>query len=164
MNNEVNGYLVAAGGSAGALLSAPCADFLGRKWSMMIYGLLYLLGCAFQEIPNLKILYAGRFLAGVAVGSMSAGAPQFLAENSPKAIRGSMTCLYNLMIIMSLSLAFWINYAVSRWKNVNKTDNTPWQLALGYVPRWTHGQPILTPSQNPIDPRLSHGGPAPMGY
>ncbi|KAL5377848.1 hypothetical protein DPSP01_009463 [Paraphaeosphaeria sporulosa] len=123
--------LMAAGGSAGALLSAPCADFLGRKYSMMIYGWIYLLGCAFQEVPHLQLFYAGRFLAGVAIGSMSAGAPQFLAENSPKAIRGSMTCLYNLMIITALSLAFWINYGVSKWTNVKVSDYTQWQLSLG---------------------------------
>ncbi|KAL1612855.1 hypothetical protein SLS60_001085 [Paraconiothyrium brasiliense] len=122
---------VAAGGSAGALISAPFADFLGRKYSMMVYGWIYLLGCAFQEVPNLPLFYAGRFLAGVAIGSMSAGAPQFLAENSPKAIRGSMTCLYNLMIITALSLAFWINYGVSKWNNVKITDYTQWQLSLG---------------------------------
>lgn len=98
---------------------------------MMIYGWIYLLGCAFQEVPNLQLFYAGRFLAGVAIGSMSAGAPQFLAENSPKAIRGSMTCLYNLMIITALSLAFWINYGVSKWTNVKVTDYTQWQLSLG---------------------------------
>jgi sugar porter (SP) family MFS transporter len=125
--------LVAAGGAAGALISAPFADFLGRRWSMMLYGIIYLIGCAFQEIPHLQIFYAGRFLAGVAIGSMSAGAPQFLAENSPKSIRGSMTCLYNLMIITALSLAFWINYGVSKWKNVKVTDNLQWQLSLGYV-------------------------------
>ncbi|KAJ4358318.1 uncharacterized protein N0V89_002900 [Didymosphaeria variabile] len=123
--------LMAAGGSAGALISAPFADFLGRKYSMIVYGCIYLLGCAFQEVPNLPLFYAGRFLAGVAIGSMSAGAPQFLAENSPKAIRGSMTCLYNLMIITALSLAFWINYGVSKWKNVKVTDYTQWQLSLG---------------------------------
>jgi MFS family permease len=124
---------VAAGGAAGALISAPFADFLGRRWSMMLYGIIYLIGCAFQEVPHLQLFYAGRFLAGVAIGSMSAGAPQFLAENSPKSIRGSMTCLYNLMIITALSLAFWINYGVSKWKNVNVNDNLQWQLSLGYV-------------------------------
>jgi MFS family permease len=98
---------------------------------MMLYGLLYILGCAFQEIAHLGIFYAGRFLAGVAIGSMSAGAPQFLAENSPKSIRGSMTCLYNLMIITALSLAFWVNYGVSRWNNVPVSDNLQWKLALG---------------------------------
>lgn len=124
---------MAAGGAAGAIISAPFADFLGRRWSMMLYGLIYLLGCAFQEVPHLELFYAGRFLAGVAIGSMSAGAPQFLSENSPKSIRGSMTCLYNLMIILALSLAFWINYGVSRWSNVPKTDNLQWQLSLGFV-------------------------------
>lgn len=98
---------------------------------MMLYAAIYLLGCAFQEVAHLGIFYAGRFLAGMAIGSMSAGAPQFLSENAPKAIRGSMTCLYNLMIITALSLAFWVNYGVSKWKNVDVNDNLQWKLALG---------------------------------
>lgn len=126
-----NNQSVAAGGAAGALISAPFADFLGRRYSMMLYGTLYLIGCAMQEVPHLQTFYAGRFLAGVAIGSMSAGAPQFLAENAPKSIRGSMTCLYNLMIITALSLAFWTNYGVSKWSNVPVSENLQWQLALG---------------------------------
>lgn len=78
---------------------------------MMLYGFIYLLGCTFQEFANLNLFLAGRFLAGVAIGAMSAGAPQYLAEAAPKTIRGSMTCLYNVMIILALSLAFWTNYA-----------------------------------------------------
>ena len=55
-------------------------------------------------------------------------APQYLGENSPKSIRGSLTCLYNLMIILALSLAFWVNYGVSKWA---EGSNLQWKLALG---------------------------------
>lgn len=58
-------------------------------------------------------------------------APQYLAENSPKSIRGSLTTTYNLMIIFALAVAFWINYAVSTWKNQDPNNNKSWQLALG---------------------------------
>ena len=62
---------MAAGGSAGALLAAPLADFLGRKKSVTAMSALFLLGCAMQEVPKLNVLYAGRLLAGVAIGATS---------------------------------------------------------------------------------------------
>ncbi|KPM46366.1 hypothetical protein AK830_g141 [Neonectria ditissima] len=123
--------MLAAGGSAGALLAAPLADFLGRKKSVTAMSALFLLGCAMQEVPNLNVLYAGRLLAGVAIGATSMLAPQYLAENSPKSIRGSLTTSYNLMIILALAIAFWVNYAVSLWPNQDPDDNKSWQLALG---------------------------------
>ncbi|EGY16095.1 quinate permease [Verticillium dahliae VdLs.17] len=123
--------MLAAGGSAGALLAAPCADFLGRKRSVTIMSGLFLIGCAMQEVPHLNVLYAGRLLAGIAIGATSMLAPQYLAENSPKTIRGSLTTSYNLMIVLALCLAFWVNYGVSLWPEQNPNDNTSWQLALG---------------------------------
>lgn len=39
---------MAAGGSGGALLAAPCADFLGRKKSMILFGLLFIIGATMQ--------------------------------------------------------------------------------------------------------------------
>ncbi|KAH7120523.1 quinate permease [Dactylonectria macrodidyma] len=123
--------MLAAGGSAGALMGAPLADFLGRKKSVISMAALFLLGCSMQEVPNLNVLYAGRLLAGIAIGAQSMLAPQYLAENSPKSIRGSLTTTYNLMIIMALAVAFWINYGVSTWPNKGPNNNKAWQLALG---------------------------------
>lgn len=62
---------VAAGGTAGALLAAPLSDFLGRKKSVTSMAALFLVGCSMQEVPKLNVLYAGRLLAGVAIGATS---------------------------------------------------------------------------------------------
>lgn len=123
---------MAAGGSAGALLAAPCSDFLGRKKAVMLMAVLFLIGATMQEIAHLGVFYAGRLIAGLSIGGTSMLAPQYLAENSPKSIRGSMTTTYNLMIILALSLAFWTNYGVSKWSGKNiKYNNLQWKLALG---------------------------------
>ncbi|KXH67379.1 quinate permease [Colletotrichum salicis] len=122
---------VAAGGTGGALLAAPLSDFLGRKKAVTSMAALFLVGCSMQEVPNLNLFYAGRLLAGVAIGATSMLAPQYLAENSPKSIRGSLTTSYNLMIILALAIAFWVNYAVSLWPNQDPDNNKAWQLALG---------------------------------
>lgn len=124
--------MLPAGGSAGALLAAPTSDVLGRKWSVFGWGVVFLIGAIMQMIANFNVLIAGRFIAGLGVGATSMLAPQFLAENAPKSIRGSMTATYNLMILLSLMLAFWINYGVSLWSGPNvKNEDTQWRVALG---------------------------------
>jgi len=83
-------------------------------------------------IANYNVLLAGRFIGGMGVGASSMLTPQFLAENSPKSIRGSMTACYNFMIVMSLMIAFFINYGVSLWKGPNIAhDNSQWRTTMG---------------------------------
>ncbi|KAK8052966.1 hypothetical protein PG996_012267 [Apiospora saccharicola] len=95
---------------------------------------LFLAGCAMQEIPNLGVFYAGRFLGGLAIGATSILASQYLAENAPKSVRGSLTTSYNLMIVvalaLALALALWANYGVSM-RPQDPDDHMQWQLALG---------------------------------
>ncbi|KAK8048995.1 quinate permease [Apiospora phragmitis] len=119
---------VAAGGSAGALIAAPCADFLGRKKSMTLYGFLFLIGATMQEIAHLGVFYAGKLITGLAIGATSMLAPQYLGENSPKSVRGSLTTSYNLCIVLPLCLAFWVNYGISLWPS---SSDLQWKLALG---------------------------------
>jgi len=124
--------MLAAGGSAGALCAAPTADFLGRKWSVFLWGVVFVVGAIMQMIASYDVLLAGRFIGGMGVGASSMLTPQFLAENSPKSIRGSMTASYNLMILFSLMLAFFVNYGVSLWKfNGVEHDDTQWRVAMG---------------------------------
>ena len=55
--------------------------------------------------------------SNVYVGLCSAIAPMYVSENAPKAIRGMLATCFNLILLISLSLAFWINYAVSKWEH-----------------------------------------------
>lgn len=110
--------MLAAGGSAGALCAWPTADYLGRKWSVLLWGMVFLVGAIMQMIANYNVLLAGRFIGGMGVGASSMLSPQFLAENSPKSVRGSMTATYNLMIILSLMLAFWVSSVILGRKEI----------------------------------------------
>ncbi|GJP89463.1 hypothetical protein CBS115989_4105 [Aspergillus niger] len=124
--------MLAAGGSAGSLCAAPTADFLGRKWSVFLWGSVFVIGGVMQMIADYKVLIAGRFIGGMGVGASSMLSPQFLAENSPKSVRGSATAMYNLMILAGLMVAFWINYGVSLWSFPGvEHDNTQWRTAMG---------------------------------
>ncbi|KAL8294708.1 hypothetical protein RB600_000584 [Gaeumannomyces tritici] len=92
-NGEI-ASMMSAGAAVGALCAGPFSEYLGRKGSMITYG------------------SAGRFIGGLGIGGTSVLSPQYLAESSPKTIRGSLATLYNLAIILALSLAFWVNYGI----------------------------------------------------
>lgn len=64
-------------------------------------------------MSSLDTLYAGRVIAGIATGLCSVIAPMYVSENAPKAIRGSLATCFNLILLISLSLAFWINVRIS---------------------------------------------------
>ncbi|KAL8420895.1 hypothetical protein RB596_001887 [Gaeumannomyces avenae] len=91
---------------------------------------VFLLGCSLQEVAQLGVFYARRLLSGLAIGATSMLAPQYLAEASPRSVRGSLTTSYHLMIVTSLALAFWANYGISIWAH-GPNDNTAWRLAPG---------------------------------
>lgn len=135
--------MLAAGGSLGALLAAPTSDYLGRKWSVFCWGIVFLIGAALQMIEDYKVPLAGRFVGGMGVGASSMLSPQFLAENSPKSVRGSMTATYNLMIVTSLMLAFWVNYGVSLWSYPGvEHDDMQWRTSMSMCepkPHWDIG-------------------------
>ncbi|GAM41025.1 hypothetical protein TCE0_041r13827 [Talaromyces pinophilus] len=121
--------MVSAGGSAGAVLAAPTSDMLGRKWAVFLWGCIFIIGAVMQMIANYETLLAGRFIGGLGVGATSMLSPQFLGEAAPKTVRGSMTAMYNLLIITSLMLAFWINYGVSRWPS--DSGDRQWRVSMG---------------------------------
>jgi len=82
--------MLAAGGTLGAILAAPSSDYLGRKWSMFTFCVVFVGGGVMQMFPNYEVLLGGRFIGGLGVGACSMLAPQFLSENAPRSVRGSM--------------------------------------------------------------------------
>jgi len=104
-----------AGCFLGALLASPLTDRFGRKWCLIGVSLVIIVGVIMQaaSLGNLGPLYAGRFIAGMGVGAASTINPIYVSENSPRAIRGLLTGLYQLFIVTGGMIAFWINYAMS---------------------------------------------------
>ncbi|KAK0732362.1 MFS sugar transporter-like protein [Apiosordaria backusii] len=104
-----------AGCFLGALIASPLTDRFGRKWCLIGVSLVIIIGVIMQAAAsgNLAPMYVGRFVAGVGVGAASAVNPIYVSENSPRAIRGLLTGLYQLFIVTGGMIAFWINYSVS---------------------------------------------------
>jgi Sugar (and other) transporter len=113
--------MVSAGGSAGALLAAPTSDILGRKWSVFLWGFIFVIGAVMQMIANYETLLAGRFIGGLGVGATSMLSPQFLA--------GSPSLFY-----CSLAFDIWLTYNRKCTQICARLDDLHVQFADHHVP------------------------------
>ncbi|KAI1843580.1 hypothetical protein JX265_007364 [Neoarthrinium moseri] len=104
-----------AGCFFGALIGFPLPDWIGRKWALVVAAATTLAGVVMQSAASghLEAMYIGRLISGFGVGISSAVNPIYVSENSPRAIRGLLTGMYQLFIVTGGMLAFWINYATS---------------------------------------------------
>ena len=80
--------ILSAGTFFGALLAAPAADSLGRRWSVVLAVLIFAAGVAMQTAAlALPLFVVGRVFAGLGVGMVSMLIPMYQSECSPKWIR-----------------------------------------------------------------------------
>ena len=62
---------------------------------------------------GLGYIYAGRVVAGIGIGAISAVAPAYVSECSPKEVRGRITGLFQIMVAIGVMLSYFINRASS---------------------------------------------------
>ena len=54
-------------------------------------------------------IYGGRVISGVGIGGISAVAPAYVSECSPKNVRGRITGLFQIMVAIGVMLSYFIN-------------------------------------------------------
>ncbi|KAM0746263.1 putative high-affinity glucose transporter of the major facilitator superfamily [Meredithblackwellia eburnea MCA 4105] len=94
------------GAFAGSVGAAPLCQWLGRKKSLLIAVTVFIIGSAIQTAATHSVgqMYAGRFIGGLGVGSMS------IAEVSPKEARGRITGLFQILVAIGVAISYWITY------------------------------------------------------
>lgn len=134
------------GAAVGAVGSGWLSFRLGRKYSLMIGAILFVIGslCS-ATAPDVEILILSRVLLGLAVGIASYTAPLYLSEIAPERIRGSMIAMYQLMITIGILSAYLSDTAFSysgAWRWMLGVITIPATLLLIGVfflpdsPRW----------------------------
>ncbi|PWK92434.1 sugar porter family MFS transporter [Fulvimonas soli] len=102
------------GAAVGALFAGWLSATLGRKRSLILGALLFVLGsllCGLAWSP--ASLIAARVVLGLAIGLATFTAPLYLAEVAPEHIRGAMISTYQLMITIGILVAFLSDTALS---------------------------------------------------
>jgi len=110
----------------GALFGNIPAERFGRRMSLIVIGILYLvsaLGSALATDPY--IFSFMRFIGGLGVGASSIVAPAFISEIAPARYRGRLVALYQFQLVFGILVAFFSNYALSEFFGLN------WRWMLG---------------------------------
>ncbi|KFX93824.1 hypothetical protein V490_04657 [Pseudogymnoascus sp. VKM F-3557] len=132
-NAEVSSNVVSlltAGCFFGAIGAAFANEKFGRRYTLMVLCVIFLIGAAVQTAAThqLSYIYAGRVVAGLGIGGMSAITPVFVAENCPAEVRGRITGLFQEFLVIGVTVAYWVNYGVSR--NL-APSTTQWRIPVG---------------------------------
>jgi len=120
-----------AGCIVGVIASGKPADVLGRRKTLLVASVLFLISAIGSALSNhLYAFVVFRFIGGIAVGTASMLSPMYISEISPAAKRGSLVSLNQLAIVIGILVAFFSNYIlVSVGEN-----NWRWMLAVMGVP------------------------------
>ncbi|KAJ0079399.1 hypothetical protein Patl1_22748 [Pistacia atlantica] len=139
---SVFGSLLTVGGVIGSLINGKVADLIGRRGAMWLSEFFFIVGwllIAFSK--DAWSLDLGRLSLGIGIGLIAYVAPVYIAEITPKNIRGGFTAANQFMIAFGLSLMYFIGTVVS-WRTLALIGAVPGLLqvvGLFFIPespRW----------------------------
>lgn len=119
------------GAVVGAAISGWSSDRIGRKWTKVVSGSIYVIGALGSAFaPNITWLIAARGVLGLAVGSASFVSPEYISEQAPRRIRGGVTSFNQLMVVLGIFSAYIASFAL---KGIG-IDSWRWMLGIAVVP------------------------------
>lgn len=128
----LEGLVVASlllGAAIGAACAGPLSDRLGRRNLIIIAAILFTIGAIGAALsPSVTVLVLFRVVLGLAVGTAALIVPLYLSEIAPTEIRGAISSLNQLMIVVGILLAFIVNALLAdsgAWR---------WMLGLAMIP------------------------------
>lgn len=82
-------------------------DLIGRKWGCLIQIVPFTIGWALIVwSSNTGMIYAGRFLTGLACGAFCVAAPMYTSEIAEKKIRGILGSFFQLLLVVGILIAY----------------------------------------------------------
>jgi sugar porter (SP) family MFS transporter len=122
---------LSVGAMVGAGLATRLNNAIGRRRSIMAAAGIVVVGtlaCAFA--PDYPALAVFRLVLGIGIGFSSATVPTFLAELAPSRLRGAMSALNQIFIVLGILVAFLVDY----WVAPTGATSWRWMFAGALVP------------------------------
>ncbi|WP_312875876.1 sugar porter family MFS transporter [Arthrobacter terrae] len=159
LSAAVTGFVVAIsllGAAVGAWFGGPVANKWGRTRVMLLVGILFLAGSVGSAFAfSAWDLAAWRVIGGLSIGAASAIVPSYISEISPAKLRGRLTSLQQMAIVLGIFVAllmddvltgasggagaeFW--WGLETWR---------WMFLAGVVPAVVYGALALRLPESP---------------
>jgi len=127
--------ILSCGTFFGAVIAGDVADFIGRKWTVIMGCVIYMIGVVIQMITGagdpLGAIVAGRLVAGVGVGFESAIVILYMSEICPRKVRGALVAGYQFCITIGIMLAACIVYGTK-----DRTDTGAYRIPIAIQFIW----------------------------
>ncbi|KIK78979.1 hypothetical protein PAXRUDRAFT_834328 [Paxillus rubicundulus Ve08.2h10] len=131
-NNSLITSILSAGTFFGALIAGDCADWFGRRPTIIAGCVIYTIGCILQAASHgLALIVGGRLIAGVGVGFVSAIIILYMSEICPRKVRGALVSGYQFCITIGLLVASCVTYATE-----NRTDTSSYRIPISIQFAW----------------------------
>jgi sugar porter (SP) family MFS transporter len=136
--------LLLIGAMIGALGAGRVADRIGRRPTILITALVFVVGVLLAAFaPTYWTLLIARIVIGLAVGAASMTVPLYIGEVAPPRMRGGLVSLNQLAITGGILLSYLIDYGLAGTAN--------WRLMFGLaaIPAALLFVGILTQKESP---------------
>ena len=118
---------------AGAMVAGAAADRYGRKPLLTVAAMLFTVSAIATGLFNDFTLFnVARFVGGIGIGVASALSPVYIAEVSPKEIRGRMVSMNQMAIVIGILAAQIVNMLLA--KDTGVAESQAWNREWGW--RW----------------------------
>lgn len=112
----INVGAILVGSSIGAFMAGRLSDLIGRRGTMMLAALLFLVSALAAGAAGSSLVFIlARIVGGLGVGAASVTSPVYISEMVPAHIRGRLSSIQQVMIITGLTGAFVANYALAAY-------------------------------------------------
>ncbi len=148
--------MILIGALVGSSIAGVCADRWGRKKTLGLTALLFLIGAFCSSMaPSLPSLLFARGLQGIALGITSLATPLYLAEIAPAKSRGGYVSANQFAITVGILAAYLCNYYwadTADWRSCFKFAALPAAIQLIFLffvpesPSWERKSPQKKPS------------------
>ena len=126
--------ILSCGTFFGALIAGDFADWIGRRTTVILGCIIFLVGAILETAsagPNLGLIVAGRLIAGFGVGFVSAIIILYMSEIAPKKVRGAIVSGYQFCITIGLLLSSCVVYATQ-----DRTDTGSYRIPIAVQMLW----------------------------
>ncbi|XP_017228296.1 sugar transporter ERD6-like 5 isoform X1 [Daucus carota subsp. sativus] len=139
---SIFGSMLTFGSMFGAIASGKLADLVGRKPTMLLMDIFFIIGwSAIIFAEGAWYLHLGRLSLGFGSGIQSYLTPVYVAEITPKNIRGAFSAAHQILVCVGVSLTFFLGNVIA-WQTLAVIGALPCLLhvfGLFFIqesPRW----------------------------